>query len=41
MMCISKIGDYLKILTDDKVKDFLVINFSEYLNLQEKNYILN
>ena len=41
MMCISKIDDYLKILTDDKVKDFLAINFSEYLNLQEKNYILN
>ena len=26
----TKIDDYLKILTDEKVKDFVVINFSEY-----------
>ena len=30
MLYISKISDYLKILTDDKVKDFVVINVSEY-----------
>ena len=30
MLYILKIGDYLKILTDDEVKDFAVINFGEY-----------
>ena len=30
MLYIPKIGDYLKILTDDEVKDFVAINFSEY-----------
>ena len=30
MLHISKIDDYLKILTDEKVKDFVVVNFSEY-----------
>ena len=30
MLHIPKIGDYLKILTDDEVKDFVVINFVEY-----------
>ena len=30
MFYISKIGDYLKILTDNEVKDFAAINFSEY-----------
>ena len=30
MLYISKIGDYSKFLTDDKVKDFKAINFSEY-----------
>ena len=29
MLYIPKIGDYLKILTDDKMKDFEAINFSE------------
>ena len=29
MLYISKIGDYLKILTYDEVKDFMVINFEE------------
>ena len=27
MLYISKISDYLKIFTDDKVKDFVAINF--------------
>ena len=30
MLYIPKIRDYLKILTDDKVKDFVAINFGEY-----------
>ena len=30
MLYIPKIGDYLKIMTDDEVKDFVVINFGEY-----------
>ena len=29
MLCIPKIDDYLKILTDDTVTDFAAINFSE------------
>ena len=29
MLCISKIDDYLKILTDEEVKDFVPIHFSE------------
>ena len=30
MLFIPKIGDYLKILADDEVKDFVDINLSEY-----------
>ena len=30
MLYIPKIGDYLEILTDEEVKDFVVINFSKY-----------
>ena len=30
MLYIPKVDDYLKILTDEKVKDFAAINFSEY-----------
>ena len=30
MLDLPKTDDYLKILTDDKVKDFEVINFGEY-----------
>ena len=30
MLYIQKIDDYLKILTDKEVKDFVAINFSEY-----------
>ena len=30
MLYIPKIEDYLKILTDEEVKDFVAINFSEY-----------
>ena len=32
--------DHSKILTDDKVKDFVAINFMNILNLQEKNKII-
>ena len=39
MLYIPKIGDYWKILTDDEVKDFVVINFSEYFKpTREKSY---
>ena len=30
MLFIPKIDDYLKILTEEEVKDFVAINFSEY-----------
>ena len=39
MLYIPKIGDYLKILTGDEVKDFVVNNFDEYFkSLKEKLY---
>ena len=31
MLYVSNIDDYLKIFTDDEVKNFVAINFSEYL----------
>ena len=31
MFYIPKIGDNLKILADEDVKDFVAINFSEYI----------
>ena len=38
-MYIPKIGDNLKILTDDEVKEFVVINFGKYLrSTKEKFY---
>ena len=40
MLYIPKIDNFLKILTDEKIKDFESIHFSEYLKLQEKNKIL-
>ena len=30
MLYIPKIDDYLKILTDEELKDFVAINFREY-----------
>ena len=30
MLHVPKIDDYLKILTDEEVKDFVAINFSKY-----------
>ena len=39
MLYIPKIGDYLKTLTDEEVKDFVDINFSEYFkSTREKLY---
>ena len=39
MLFISKTGNYLKILADDEVRDFVVINFSEYFeSIGEKLY---
>ena len=39
MFYISKIGEYLKIFTDEEVKDFVVINFNEYFTFtREKLY---
>ena len=39
MLYIPKIDDYLKILTNDEIKDFVVINFSEYFkSTKEKLY---
>ena len=39
MLSIPKIDNYLKILTDEIVKDFVAINFSEYFKsiTEEKN----
>ena len=39
MLYTPKIGDYLKISTDDEVKDFACINFGEYFKpTKEKLY---
>ena len=39
MLYMQKIGDYLKILTDDEVKDFVVKIFGEYFkSTKEKLY---
>ena len=40
MLYIPKIGDYLKILTYDEVKDFVAINFSEYFKSTREKCIL-
>ena len=36
MLYIPKIDDYLKILTDEEVKDFVAINFSEYFKTERE-----
>ena len=39
MLHIPKMDDYLKVLTDDEVKGFVIINCSEYLkSKREKLY---
>ena len=30
MLYIPKIGDYLKVLNDEEIKDFVALNFNEY-----------
>ena len=38
MLHIPKIDDYLKIYTDEEVKDFAAINFNEYFkSIREEN----
>ena len=37
MLYIPKIDDYLKILPEDKVKDFIVINFGQYFKSTKQN----
>ena len=41
MLYIPKIGYCLKILADNEVKDFVVINYYEYFKSSGKNYIVN
>ena len=36
MLYIPKIDDYLKTLTNEEVKDFVAINFSEYFKSRKK-----
>ena len=40
MLYLKRIDDYLKILTDKEVKDFVVINVTEYFKFAKKEYIL-
>ena len=37
MLHILKIDDYLKILLEDEVKDFVVLNFGEYFKSMKEN----
>ena len=39
MLYVPKIGNFLQILTDEEIKDFVAINFSEYFKLirEEQN----
>ena len=41
MLDIQKIGDYLKILTDKAVKDFVLINFGQYFKFAREHFVLN
>ena len=40
MLYIPKIDEYLKLLTDEEVKDFVVIILVNSLNLQENSKVL-
>ena len=40
MFYIPKIGDYLKLLTDDQLKDFVAINLGEYFKSMKGSCIL-
>ena len=37
MLFIPKINDYLKILTEKEIKDFVAINFNEYFKSTKEN----
>ena len=40
MLYIPKINDYLEILTNEEVKDFVAINFSEYFkSIEEEKFL--
>ena len=41
MFYIPKIGGYLNILTNNEVKDFVAINFGEYLKSMRKKIVWN
>ena len=43
MLYIPKIDNYLEILTDEEVEDFLAINFSEYFKSirEEQNCLIS
>ena len=41
MLYIPKICGYLKILSDEEVKNFAVVSISEYFKSKKKNCILN
>ena len=41
MLHIPKIDDHLKIFTGDEVKDFVVIDFGEYLKYTKEKIILS
>ena len=40
MLYIPKTDDYLKILTDEEVKNFLAKNFSEYFKSTRKKILI-
>ena len=41
MLHIPKMDDYLEILTDEKIKDFVAINFGEYFKSIREEENLN
>ena len=41
MLYIRKIGDYLKTLIDDEVKDFAFINFCKYFTSSREKWYSN
>ena len=41
MLYIPKIDDYLKILFDEEMKDFIAIKFSEYFKYARQKVVLN
>ena len=41
MLHIPKIDDYLKILTDEDIKEFVAIKDGAYFQSTKKNWILN